>query len=323
MKAIYKKNAICLFSFFIALVLCGCAAGQEKFALDGTPKMADEEYQRIPPPLLLSGYTGTNQKTEEVNGKTGIIDLSNIGNGYVTAATTGDTPAKFRVKNGKDFYDYDLSNAGAFEVFPLAMGNGQYEFTIFHNIKGNQYAVFLTATATVELENEFIPFLRPSQIVKYDENSDCIALSYQLAQHASTDVEVAATIYHWIEESIDYDNEKAKTVVTNTEYRPDLDKILQDKKGICYDYAALAAAMLRANGIPCKLIMGDVVLEDGQEVYHAWNMIWLKEKGWVAIKLPSTPEEWQRIDLTFAAGSYDIVTPGGEERAAYIDFSAH
>ncbi len=60
--------------------------------------------------------------------------------------------------------------------------------------------------------------------------------------------------------NVDYDYDKAQNIVDNnvTGYLPDPDETLSTKKGICYDYAALAAAMLRSQGIPTKLITGYV-----------------------------------------------------------------
>ena len=71
-------------------------------------------------------------------------------------------------------------------------------------------------------------------------------------------MEVIQQIYAWIVDNVSYDQAKVDFVQKNTGYLPNVDQILQEKKGICYDYAALAAAMLRANGIPCQLIMGNV-----------------------------------------------------------------
>ena len=71
-------------------------------------------------------------------------------------------------------------------------------------------------------------------------------------------------------------------------------------RSVDYDYASLAAAMLRSQGIPTKLIIG-WVQSGGSEVYHAWNMIWLEETGWITVEIKAPAHAWQRIDLTFAA----------------------
>ena len=68
--------------------------------------------------------------------------------------------------------------------------------------------------------------------------------------------------------------------------------------GICFDYASLAAAMLRSLGIPCKLITGYV----GESTYHAWNSFYLENEGWITAEIRVSANHWQRVDITFAAG---------------------
>lgn len=102
--------------------------------------------------------------------------------------------------------------------------------------------------------------------------------------------------------NIQYDTEKAATVQNG--YLPSPDETLRTGKGICFDYASLAAAMLRSEGIPCKLITGYV----GEETYHAWNSFYLESEGWITVEIRAKADEWQRVDITFAAGGM----PAGE-----------
>lgn len=99
-----------------------------------------------------------------------------------------------------------------------------------------------------------------------------------------------------------------------TGYVPDPDQTLSSGKGICFDYASLAAAMLRSQGIPAKVITGYV---SGGAVYHAWNMIYLKESGWITVEIKAPANEWERIDLTFAANGADETTIG--DGTDYVD----
>ena len=55
--------------------------------------------------------------------------------------------------------------------------------------------------------------------------------------------------------------------------RPDVDSVMAEKKGICFDYAALMASMLRSQGVPVKLVVGYT----SQGVYHAWINVWSEE----------------------------------------------
>ena len=70
-----------------------------------------------------------------------------------------------------------------------------------------------------------------------------------------------------------YDHIKAKTVESG--YLPDVDDTMDTKKGICFDYAALVACMLRTQGVKCKLVIGYA-----DQYYHAWNDV-LLDGDWV------------------------------------------
>ena len=59
-----------------------------------------------------------------------------------------------------------------------------------------------------------------------------------------------------------------------------MDVILQEKKGICFDYAALMATMLRSQNIPAKMEIGYANMEEGA-VYHAWLSVYIKDIGWI------------------------------------------
>ena len=60
----------------------------------------------------------------------------------------------------------------------------------------------------------------------------------------------------------------------------------------------LAASMLRSQGIPTKEIFG-YVSPDG--LYHAWNMFYTAESGWVTVSFETRKDDWNRMDMTFAA----------------------
>ncbi|MNE59256.1 Transglutaminase-like superfamily protein [compost metagenome] len=70
------------------------------------------------------------------------------------------------------------------------------------------------------------------------------------------------------------------------DYIPNNDSTLLSNKGICYDYASLFATMLRSEGIPTKLVMGNTSYVS---TYHAWNEVLLNGK-------------WVTIDTTVDAG---------------------
>lgn len=223
------------------------------------------------------------------------LDDSGLSQGYVAVRSEGDSRMKFQIICGDTKYNYDLPS-GQDTVFPLNMGSGSYTFRLMEQVSGSKYACVWSDSRQVTLDDEFQPFLRPSQMVNYDQDSACVAKIRELASHCDTDAEVASAVYDYLVEHIRYDKQKAATVQSG--YLPFPDETLRTGKGICFDYAALAAGMLRSVGIPCKLITGYVE----QETYHAWNSFFLKEQGWVTVEIRAQVNSWQRVDITFAAG---------------------
>ena len=108
---------------------------------------------------------------------------------------------------------------------------------------------------------------------------DIIKKAGELTRNLKTDKEKVIAIYNFVVDTFSYDYDKINNI--NTMYVPDIEKIYIDKKGICYDYSAVFAAMLRSQNIPAKLIKGYSDLVKG---YHAWNEVYLlDENRWIVI----------------------------------------
>ena len=82
----------------------------------------------------------------------------------------------------------------------------------------------------------------------------------------------------------------------------------ENKKAICFDYAAIVTAMLRAQHIPTKLLTGTI--DDG---YHAWIEVYDEDEGWVKVDDDCVSGEWKTMDPTYDAlnekyeGEYKII----------------
>ena len=226
------------------------------------------------------------------------IDASNASKGYVMVKQTGvDKRLKVQIVMGDKKYNYDLNNKGNYEAFPLQFGDGTYKIRILQNKEGNTYSELFSAQIQVKLDPANSVFLAPNQYVNYNASSTTIKKAFDLCSGAKSDLEKLQIIYSWIISNITYDTNKAKNVQTG--YLPDVDAILKSKTGICFDYAAMMAAMLRSQGIPTKLVIGTVSAAD---LNHAWNEVYLEGKGWVTVRVYFEGSKWERMDPTFAAG---------------------
>ena len=150
----------------------------------------------------------------------------------------------------------------------------------------------------VTLKDEFAPFLRPNQYVNYLTAPNTVALGAQLCDGLDHPLEKVAAVYDYVVQNLSYDEEKAATVKSG--YLPELDAILESKKGICFDYAAMMTAMLRSQQVPCKLVVGYA-----GSIYHAWISVWTEEDGWIDGTIFFDGHVWKRMDPTFVSSAQD------------------
>lgn len=226
-----------------------------------------------------------------------VIDYSNTDDGYVMVQFTGQSDKRLRtqVKGPATTYTYELPK-GQWEVFPLSDGNGAYQVSVYENVKDKSYALVASVSFDVKLYDEFAPYLLPNQYVNYTTASKVVAKAAEIAGHEPDTLKKVELVYHFVVGSLTYDTQKAASVKTG--YVPVLDTVLAEKKGICFDYAALMAAMLRSQGVPCKLIVGYA-----GTAYHAWISVWSPETGWVDGAIFFDGVSWQRMDPTFASSA--------------------
>jgi hypothetical protein len=232
-----------------------------------------------------------------------VIDTSNVSHGYVMVRYTGDVSrvaVQIFFEHLEEPQNYFIYGAGNWEVFPLVRGNGTYTVNVLENVEGQMFALALSKTFDVSLVHHTYPFLYPNQFVNFGPNSRAIALAADLARGADNDFEVIFNIYTYVINNITYNFELANAVDAGnvTSYLPDIDAVLAAKTGICFDYASLMAAMLRAQHIPTRLDIGFV----SGGIFHAWISIYTPETGWVGV-MNFDGAEWNLVDPTFSAGA--------------------
>lgn len=225
-----------------------------------------------------------------------VMDASNSSQGYVMIKYAGSN-SKIKVqltKSGGTTYTYNLNARAAYEVFPLTEGNGSYTIKVFENVSGTKYAQAFSQTFNVSLANQFLPFLYPNQYVNFTAGSQTVATGLQLTAGITQDLKKVEKIYDYVVDNITYDKAKAASVQSG--YLPSVDSVLASKKGICFDYAAVMATMLRSQNIPAKLVVGY-----SGSTYHAWINIYTPETGWVDSMIYFDGNKWHMMDPTFAS----------------------
>lgn len=197
------------------------------------------------------------------------VDSSNARDGYLCVKhDSSDQKFKLRISKGDMAYTYDLAADGAYEVFPLQMGSGSYQVAVYRQVKGTQYVQVFTCTVRVELVSENAAFLCPSQYVWYTADSQAVQKAEEVCADLDSARDEADAVYRYIVDHFIYNYMRALTVGSG--YVPDIDQVLSEKMGICFDFAALMACMLRVEDIPTRVVIGYA-----DDNYHAWDEVLL------------------------------------------------
>ncbi len=281
MKRDTLKRALCI--LLVLILLAGL----------GTTVLFHAAAADIPTRIELKTGVSVN-----ANGKAA-VDCSNLAEGIVFVKYTGGRDVKIKVqvaKAGGTTYTYNLNNQGAYETFPLVEGDGSYTVRVFENTSGTKYALVQSCTLQLKLRNEFLPFLYSNQYVNYNSGSKVVAKAAELTAGKTTDLDKLTAVYEFVIRNFTYDYARAKTVTAG--YLPVVDSVLAERKGICFDYAAVMAAMLRSQNIPCKLVVGYA-----GTVYHAWISVYISGRGWVEKAIYFDGVSWKLMDPTFASAA--------------------
>ena len=237
------------------------------------------------------------------------IDYSKAASGVVTVTTDISGNPKLCVivtaPSGLQYKYFNTSSAGKAEDFVLSEGDGTYKVAVYKNVSGNSYTTLHATSFDVKLNSTTTPFTRSNFYVEYDADTKCVAAVPTICKNAKTDLDKVQAIYYYVIGNFSYDYDKAATVESG--YRPKLDTVWNDKKGICFDYAAVMAAMLRSQGIPTKMAVGYA-----GTAYHAWISVYTAETGWIEAIIHFDGTDWTLMDPTFAST--------GKENKEVLDF---
>lgn len=234
--------------------------------------------------LVISFIMPSNIKAEASS----IIDKNLLDQGIITInykPKSGET-SKVQIVKGNASYVYSINKSN--NRFPLSLGDGKYTINVVRLVSGNSYSVIQQEVVELKLEKDEFPFLQSIQLVNWNKKMDTVKKAKELTKKAKTDLEKVSAVYSYIVKNIEYDYAKAKNV--KADYIPEVDNVLDNETGICYDYASLFAAMLRSVGVPTKLVMG--YNKSDSKTYHAWNQVYLADE-----------DKWITIDTTYDASS--------------------
>ncbi|MGI5849873.1 MAG: transglutaminase-like domain-containing protein [Christensenellales bacterium] len=217
------------------------------------------------------------------------VNCNLIGKGIIGIRADVAVANKMKVKVSKEGIDvyYNIIPYKTIKI-PMQMGNGRYVLELYENISGTNYRQFYHEELDINLSDPNSVFLYSNQVVDFENKGKTKELAVSLTKGAKTDAGKVKAIYEYVISHILYDYDKIYSI--DTGYIPDVDVILTSSKGICYDYAAVMAAMLREAGVPAKLDKG---YRSDNMNYHAWNEVWING-------------QWVTVDATFDATARQI-----------------
>lgn len=288
MKTILKRSVIALALIFVLTSVVPQAAFAAALSSSGS---------------LSSGSLSTGgSDTSNTSG----IDFSTASQGYITFNYSDGTSAK--MKAGMSFnggsWSYYTYTMGKVLTLELNGGSGSYTVALFKKVGGSYVTVTSakftavissstpTGSAATNVTNaaaaQYPQYLTSVTEISFSSNDSVSKKAAALCKGLNTDQAKIRAIYNYIAKNFKYDYDFANKVISRqiTSYTPNPSNILSNKKGVCYDFSSLFAAMCRSQGIPCKLVKGYSTKING---YHAWNSVY-----------DSKTDRWYTIDLTLA-----------------------
>ena len=113
--------------------------------------------------------------------------------------------------------------------------------------------------------------LTNGQATLWDTNT--VELANEICVDCCTNEEKVKAIYNWIIHNFKYDYE-CDPVIQYFDVR----KTLETRKGICYDFSHLFAALCRSQNIPCYVVDGDK--RENVQYHHTWNRVYFNDSWW-------------------------------------------
>jgi hypothetical protein len=166
--------------------------------------------------------------------------------------------------------------------------------SIVSNVSMYEYNIRKLSTENLDYENgdEDLTLYTGDDLFIDVTNPQIQAAAKKAAGEETDPVNKAKKIYSYVASKLYYDWERA----ADRNYKfMDASEILKVGKGVCADYAILYTALLRANGIPSRVVGGiPVTLILGEknktlDIGHAWVEVKLPGYGWIPIDI--TQEE--------------------------------
>ena len=304
--------------------------GKTQTVLLTSTAMSDEEAQKTFEEFLkslgITGITPNNPSGGNMSGN----EPNTCNYAEIDSTTADDGYVKVKLTEQKADSVYCHISGGTqripsmeFELklnkwvnIPLFNGSGEYQVIIDPRNKGDNGPVTVFSTfITANIKDPDAWTLLSSAMVDFENAPKTVAKAAELTKNCKTDAEKITAVFEFVAKNIKYDykliTDEHSGKVSPHDRNLNPDHILDTKTGVCQHYAVLIAAMLRSQGIPCKVISG-WAYSDKEWASHVWVSVSPDTKGLDMQRLGAGHDEdgWIRLDPTWAS------TGGTSGRAA-------
>lgn len=104
-------------------------------------------------------------------------------------------------------------------------------------------------------------------------DTSTVELADEICGNCGTDEEKVKAIYEWMIHDFEYDYGYTPMV----QYF-NVHQTIETRKGICYDFSHLFAALCRSQNIPCYVVDGDK--RNNAQYHHTWNRVYFNDSWW-------------------------------------------
>lgn len=196
MKSCQMYRFIPIMLLCVCLFTGGCSQNKDQPSAthNQTPATEAASHTDPPPQVLTPQADGLKTFTAD----TAAIDISHTQEGYIMAKYTGFNAKPILQLTGTDGITYTYSLYKDYSTFPLTSGDGTYQVGVYENVSDDRYTTLLSETFSVTLTDPLKPYLYPNQYVNFTADSLPVAKAEELADGASSDLDIISSVYNYI-----------------------------------------------------------------------------------------------------------------------------
>jgi hypothetical protein len=106
------------------------------------------------------------------------------------------------------------------------------------------------------------------------QTEEIIAMAKNITQESNNYIVKAKRIYDWVIENIAYKNSNTERGAIRT---------FQNREGNAGEISFLFTTLMRAEGIPTRIITGEWGEREKKQDFHFWNEFYIEDVGWVPV----------------------------------------